>query len=66
VAEGVWVGHPARESKMTPSDENSVEVEKAGLHLEVMGDEEVAARGRDGVVGGLIMDAKKAFQDGES
>ncbi|KFZ16674.1 hypothetical protein V501_02100 [Pseudogymnoascus sp. VKM F-4519 (FW-2642)] len=63
VAEGVWVGHSARESKMTPSDENGVEVEKAGLHLEVMGDEEVAARGRDGVVGGLMMNAKKAFQD---
>lgn len=51
---------------MTPSDENGVEVRKAGLHPEVMGDGEVATRGRDGVVGGLMMNAKKAFQGGRS
>ncbi|OBT53151.1 hypothetical protein VE04_06000 [Pseudogymnoascus sp. 24MN13] len=63
VAEGVWVGHPARESKMTPSDENGVEAKEAGLHLEVMGPGEVATGGRDGMVGELMMNAKKAFQD---
>ncbi|OBT87608.1 hypothetical protein VE02_04122 [Pseudogymnoascus sp. 03VT05] len=48
---------------MTPSDEKGVEVKKVGLHLEVMGSGEVATGGRDGVVGGLMMNAKKAFRD---
>lgn len=51
---------------MTPSDETGVEVKKAGLDVEVMGGGEVGTRGRDGVVGGLMMNAKKAFQGGKS
>lgn len=66
VAEGVWVEPSARESKMTLFDENRVEVKKAGPHLEAIGGGEVATRAKDGVVGGLMMDAKKAFQSRKS
>lgn len=66
VAEGVWVGPSARESKMTPSDEHGVEGEKVGLHLEDTGGGEVGTRAKDGVAGGLMTDAKRAFQSRKS
>ncbi|KFY37381.1 hypothetical protein V495_07214 [Pseudogymnoascus sp. VKM F-4514 (FW-929)] len=62
VAEGVWAEPSARESRMTPSDEDGVEVKMTGLDPEVVGGGEENTRPRDGVVGELMMDAKKAFQ----
>lgn len=51
---------------MTPSDEHVVEVKKVGHHLEVIGGGEVATTAKDGVVGGLMMNTKKAFQSRKS
>ncbi|KFY22661.1 hypothetical protein V493_06431 [Pseudogymnoascus sp. VKM F-4281 (FW-2241)] len=66
VAEGVLAGPSAPESKMTLPDKNGVEVKKIGLHLEAIGGGEVPTRSKDGVVGGLMMNAKKAFQSRNS
>ncbi|KFY41987.1 hypothetical protein V494_02679 [Pseudogymnoascus sp. VKM F-4513 (FW-928)] len=62
VAEGVWVGPSALKSKMTPSDEHGAEVKMVDHHPGVTGDGEVGTRAQDGVVGGLMVNAKKAFQ----
>ncbi|KAL5354522.1 hypothetical protein ACLOAV_000611 [Pseudogymnoascus australis] len=66
VAEGVWVGPSARESKMTPSNEHGVEVERVGLHFGDTGGGEVGTRAKDGVAGGLMTDVRKAFQSRKS
>lgn len=47
---------------MTPSDEKSVEVKKANFGPGEMERGEVARKAKDGVVGELMNDARKAFQ----
>lgn len=51
---------------MTPSEGHGVEVKKPSLDLEEVEGGEAAGRAKDGVVGELMKDAKKAFRNRKS